>query len=397
MSESTESSPLLLSRSSSISTKSSLRTDAVRRRSPIIHTNHVSQYAVLPESSTNGRSLTWTSTYILVISRVIGSGIFATPGSIIKSVGSPGLSLALWFTGALITFCGLAIDIEYGCMLPRSGGEKVYLEYTYQRPKFLAGTLVATQAVLLGFTASNCIVFAQYILFAFGVEGTDIQKKSIAVGLLTFITVIHGCYLKAGVRLQNILGGLKIVLICFMIISSIFVMLFHLADTKSNIGVSEQEDLMSNIWKYLWRGSEWSWGVVSTALFKVFYSYAGLSNANLVLNEVKDPVRTLKTVSLTALATACGFYTLINWAYLLVIPVEDIKGSGELVAALFFERIFGVAVGRVILPVAIALSAAGNVMVVTFALVSAMYSMFMNYFFIRVFELKLMFTWIGSS
>lgn len=43
-------------------------------------------------------------------------------------------------------------------MLPRSGGEKVYLEFIYDRPRFLASTVVAVQAMLLGFTASNCIV-----------------------------------------------------------------------------------------------------------------------------------------------------------------------------------------------------------------------------------------------
>jgi amino acid permease len=79
---------------------------------------------VLPETSTLGRTISWPSAYIIVISRVIGSGIFATPGVIFKSVGSVGLSLSLWVLGAVIAACGLAVTLEYGCMLPRSGGEK---------------------------------------------------------------------------------------------------------------------------------------------------------------------------------------------------------------------------------------------------------------------------------
>lgn len=79
---------------------------------------------VLPETSTLGRTISWPSAYIIVISRVIGSGIFATPGVIVKSVGSVGLSLSLWILGALIAACGLAVTLEYGCMLPRSGGDK---------------------------------------------------------------------------------------------------------------------------------------------------------------------------------------------------------------------------------------------------------------------------------
>jgi hypothetical protein len=77
---------------------------------------------VLPETAVLGRNLGWSSAYILIISRVIGSGIFATPGAIVKGVGSIGITLVLWVVGALISWFGLAISLEYGCMLPRSGG-----------------------------------------------------------------------------------------------------------------------------------------------------------------------------------------------------------------------------------------------------------------------------------
>src|SRR5690242_2949644 len=160
---------------------------------------------VLPETSTLGRTITWSSAYILVISRVIGSGIFATPGVIVKAVGSVGLSLSLWVIGAIIAACGLAVALEYGCMLPRSGGEKVYLEFTYRKPRYLASTLMAVQAVLLGFTVSNCIVFAQYTLYAFDIEATDFLRKTLAVRLLTAITIVHGCFRKTGITIQNFL------------------------------------------------------------------------------------------------------------------------------------------------------------------------------------------------
>ncbi len=77
---------------------------------------------VLPETAVLGRNIGWSSAYIIIISRVIGSGIFATPGAIVSSVGSIGLSLLLWLVGAVISWSGLAISLEYGCMLPRSGG-----------------------------------------------------------------------------------------------------------------------------------------------------------------------------------------------------------------------------------------------------------------------------------
>ena len=318
---------------------------------------------VFPEASHLGRHLSWQSAYIIVISRVIGSGIFATPGAVARSAGSVGLSLLIWTGGAVIAACSLAVSLEYGCMLPRSGGNKVYLEFTYRHPRFLASTMVAVQAVVLGFTASNCIVFSEYVLFAFDVEPTDLARKTLAVGLLTAITVVHGCLPKLGVGIQNVLGWIKVALIIFMVFCGLFVVILRPGEAAEGAA-----NLVS--WDDLWAGSDWSWGVIATSLFKVFYSYAGLSNVNNVLNDVKNPIWTLKSVSITALLTACVLYTLVNIAYFIVVPLDEIKTSGELIAALFFERTFGPNLGRKILPLAVALSAGGNVMVVTYALVS---------------------------
>ncbi|OCK73018.1 hypothetical protein K432DRAFT_438422 [Lepidopterella palustris CBS 459.81] len=326
-----------------------------------VHISRSVENDVVPETAILGRHLGWGSAYILIISRVIGSGIFATPGNIVKSVGSVALALLLWVVGALISWFGLAVSLEYGCMLPRSGGEKVYLEFTYRHPRFLTSTLVAVQAVLLGFTASNCIVFSEYVLFALNVEPTPVAQKSLAVGLLTLITVIHGCFLKTGLLIQNVLGWVKVSLVIFMVFTGLSVVILR---GRPNYNPSMQ--LVT--WESLWNGSNWNWEILSTALFKVFYSYAGLGNVNNVLNEVKDPIRTLKSVAPAGLLTACALYLLINVAYFLVVPLEEIKHTGELIAALFFERTFGPTVGRVVLPGAVAISAAGNVMVVTFAL-----------------------------
>ncbi|KAE8553850.1 hypothetical protein EYB25_002388 [Talaromyces marneffei] len=323
------------------------------------------EHDTIPETATYGRNISWSSAYILVISRVIGSGIFATPGAIVKSVGSIGLALSLWVVGTILSAGGLAVSLEYGCMLPRSGGDKVYLEFTYRYPRFLASTLVAVQAVLLGFTASNCIIFSKYTYFAFSIVPSDLQNKILAVGLLTSVTIMHGCSMRTGIIVQNALGWVKIFLVVFMALSGVYVILFHRGgDFTGTLTMNDRGDP----WKDLWADSDWSWNTISTSLFKVFYSYAGLSNANNVMNEVKNPVRTLRSVSLAALVTSCLLYMLANVAYFLVVPLDEIKQSGELVAALFFERAFGPRWGRTFLPLMIAVSAAANVMVVTFAL-----------------------------
>jgi amino acid transporter len=189
------------------------------------------------------------------------------------------------------------------------------------------------------------------------------SKKLLAVILMTVITIIHRRWYKAGIRIQNVLGWIKVGLVVFMVFVALYVVVF-----RPNRPDSAQ-DLTPQAWNDLWDGTEWSFGTLATTLFKVFYLYTGLQNLTYVLNEVKNPVRTLISVSIVALITACLLYLLCNLAYFAVVPVEQIKSCGQLVVALFFEQKFGEKVGRRFLPLAVALSAAGNVIVVTFALV----------------------------
>jgi L-type amino acid transporter 9 len=105
-----------------------------------------------------GRYLGVTSCTLLIVGKIIGTGIFSTPSSILSGVGSVGASLMLWVLGFLLSFCGLFIWLEFGTMFPRSGGEKVYLEAVYRKPKYLATVIFAMNAILLGFSAAGCIV-----------------------------------------------------------------------------------------------------------------------------------------------------------------------------------------------------------------------------------------------
>jgi L-type amino acid transporter 9 len=69
----------------------------------------------------------------------------------------------LWVLGFVLSFCGLFIWLEFGTMYPRSGGEKVYMEAVYQRPKYLATVVFAANAILLGFQSGGCIVSADWV------------------------------------------------------------------------------------------------------------------------------------------------------------------------------------------------------------------------------------------
>jgi amino acid transporter len=241
-------------------------------------------------------------------------------------------------------------------MFPRSGGEKVYLEAVYRRPKLLATVLFSTQAVLLGFTASGCIVFASNIIVAAGHTATEWAERGIAVGVIVFVTVLHTIFPGQGVQVMNLLGSVKIIILIFIVVTGWVVL---------SGGVSSVPDPHASF-RNSFAGSVTSSGPYATALFKVLNSYTGWNNAAYVLNEVKRPVRTLKIAGPLGLGICGVLYLLANVAYFSVATPAEIETSGVTVASFFVKRVFGHTAQRVI-SVFVALSAFGNVLTVTFA------------------------------
>lgn len=309
------------------------------------------------------------SVYIIIVSRVLGTGIFALPSHILREVGTTWLALAIWLLGAVLSYLGLQIYLEFGCVLPRSGGEKTYLEFAYPRPRWLASTVVAVWVVLGSVSSNNFIVFAKYVLVAAGQEPEhDFMVKLIASLFLTAVVAAHAFVPDTAVRIQNVLGVFKLVCLALLILTSVY------AVASSSSFQPAPNEASSTVFDGISSSSQPSWSQLSTALLRVFYAYTGLENANYILGDVKDPAQTLKTAAPLALITTTVLYLLVNLAYFAVIPLEEMKSSGELVGALFFQRVFGAGAGKLVLSLAVALFAAGNVIVVVYSMVCALSS-----------------------
>jgi len=302
-----------------------------------------------------GRHLGIFSCTMLIVGRIIGTGIFSTPSSILGSVGSVGASMMLWVLGFVLSSCGLFIWLELGTMIPRSGGEKVYLEAIYRRPKYLATMIFAMNAILLGFTAAGCIVFAQNILIAAGQPDPRWVVRGIALGVIFFVTLLHGLTPRLGVLVMNVLSVFKIVILLIIVITGWVVLSgkTHIQDPHANF-------------RDAFAGSSHSSNDYATATFKVLFAYSGWSNVNYVLNDVKNPVRTLKIAGPLGLGICAALYLLANVAYFAAATKADIIKSSVTVASLFFKNVFGVKAEKA-LSVFVALSALGNTMTTTFA------------------------------
>jgi amino acid transporter len=110
-------------------------------------------------------------------------------------------------------------------------------------------------------------------------------------------------------------------------------------------------------------GSGFEW---ATGLFKVLDAFSGWSNASYVLNEVRNPVKTLKIAGPLGLGICTLFYFLTNVSYYAAATPAEVEASAQTVAGVFMFNVFGEA-GLQAISVLVAISAFGNVMVVTFA------------------------------
>src|SRR5437016_11959056 len=77
------------------------------------------------------RQLGFISATALVVSNMVGTGIFATTGFMAGDLGSAKLILLVWLAGAIFALCGALSYSELGVNFPSSGGEYVYLTEAY--------------------------------------------------------------------------------------------------------------------------------------------------------------------------------------------------------------------------------------------------------------------------
>ncbi|KAH8899128.1 amino acid transporter [Thozetella sp. PMI_491] len=295
------------------------------------------------------------SAVFLIGNRIIGTGIFATPSAILQLSGSVGLSLFMWVIGMIIALAGTAVYLEFGTAIPKNGGEKNYLEYVFRKPRFLATGLYAGYVVLLGWASGNSVVFGAYILHAANVEVDRWNQRGVGLACITVAFLIHGTALKWGIRLQNFLGIVKLLIVLIIVVSGWVALSGRLQiDEKPSNFVNPFEGTNGT-----------AYGVV-TALYNVIWSYIGYSNANYALSETKNPVRTLKIAAPLAIGVISILYMFVNIAYFAAVPKEDILAARELVAATLFRNVFGGTAERA-LSVFVALSAFGNVLSVIFS------------------------------
>jgi APA family basic amino acid/polyamine antiporter len=286
------------------------------------------------------RQLGFYSATALVISNMIGTGIFATTGYMAGDLGSAGLILACWGVGALFAVAGALTYSELGINFPSSGGEYVYLTHAFG-PEW--GFMTGWVSFFAGFSApiaAAALAFADYLGHFFPslqlanattTIGSGIFSLRLGNGQLVASCLIAGftilnCFgLGRTAKVQNVLTSTKLIVLAGFLLLGFTVgagSWGHFAQTAvrtSTVGLPAQF-FVSLLW--------------------VMVGYSGWNAATYVAEEIRRPERTLPLALGAGTAIVALLYLGLNVIYIYATPLEQLKGKTA-VGALSASNLFG--------------------------------------------------------
>jgi len=287
------------------------------------------------------RELTVTGSAVLVISNMIGSGIFTTTGFLAGDLGRPLVMLSIWIAGAAIALAGCFSYAEMGVNLPRSGGEYVYLREAWGPTwGFLSGWV----SFFVGFSApiaAGSLAVSEYLgkIFpslaspapqpaVFGLLHLD-KARLVSVALIAALAVVNIRGVGMAANLQKLLTGITLggigtfLALAFTIGRGDWGHFQMSAERTSAHGLGSQ---------------------FAVSLIFVMFAYSGWNAAAYVAEEMRSPERDLPRALLAGTGLVAFCYVALNVAYIYALPLESLKGVLP-VGAASAEALFGSRVG----------------------------------------------------
>jgi len=272
------------------------------------------------------RQLGFISATALVISNMIGTGIFTSTGFMAGDLGNAKLILLCWGVGALFALAGALSYSELGINFPASGGEYVYLTRAYG-PTW--GFMTGWVSFFAGFSApiaANALAFSDYLGYFFPalkqssahyVIGSGAFSLTLGSGqlcacaLILAFTTLNCFGVGRMAKVQNVLTGTKVLVILG------FIGLGFLVGTGSWAHFSEPAVRTSTT-------SLPSQFIVS--LVWVMVGYSGWNAATYVAEELKRPERNLPLALAVGSTIVAALYLGLNLLFIYSTPLEKMKG-----------------------------------------------------------------------
>ncbi|SFC66915.1 basic amino acid/polyamine antiporter, APA family [Parapedobacter composti] len=300
------------------------------------------------------RTLGLFDSTMLVAGSMIGSGIFIVSAEVMRDVGGAGYMMLLWGMAGVITLIAALSYGELAAMMPKAGGQYIYLRESYNRMTgFLYGWTIFF-VVQTGVAAAVAIAFARFtgvlvpwvspsnVLFSVGFNITS--QDLLAVSVVVFLTWVNLQGVKSGKLVQGVFTVAKIWALLAIIVVGVWagygsgywpLNMEHAWDafrTTTRAGHTEgvfMEPLKG--WQLL--------GVLGCALVGPLFASEAWNNITYTAGEVINPRKNIPLSLFLGTLTVTVLYLLVNVAYLMLLPAQgnpdapDVIGRGIMFAA----------------------------------------------------------------
>ena len=275
----------------------------------------------------------------IVVSNVVGSGIFIVPAFVAQGVPSAAGMLSVWLVGGLLAFAGAMAYAELATLRPRAGGEYVYLREAFGP---IAGFLTGWTSFVAGFSgaiAASAVGMASYLgrFIPAAADTTPLVAVPLVVVTLTVspqavvalaaiagLSAIHMGGLGPGRIVQNLLAGLKVLVL------AVFVALgFSIGAGSAGNFAQSGGPIAASSW--------------ALALIPVMFSYSGWNAAAYVAEEMRDPHRNVPLALGVGTIAVVVIYLLLNVLYIYALPVSELAAVDVRVVDAAADRLFGAA------------------------------------------------------
>lgn len=275
---------------------------------------------------------------MIVVSLVIGMGIFRTPANVAAASPTPAIFFIAWFAGGLVALCGALTYAEIGSRLPVMGGYYKVFSYAYH-PSIAFGINCIILVSNAASGAAVALVGSEYITSVIIPGAKDagyIQTVHISIALAA-IVIFYGVNmlgLRLSAKTQTILTMIKIGLV-LLLITPLFFASGDAGSSSSLISSSIDPGFKEYIKAF------------GIGLVAVSFTYGGYQQTINFGSEVDRPNRNIPRGIFMGIFIIITLYLTINYAYVQVIGFEELKTSKN-IAAIMASKIFGVNAERIL-------------------------------------------------
>jgi APA family basic amino acid/polyamine antiporter len=295
---------------------------------------------------------------MIVVSLVIGMGIFRAPVNVARQAFSADMFFIAWIVGGLVALCGALTYAEIGSRLPVTGGYYKIFSYCYHPSIAFAINciiLVSNAASLAGVA----LIGSEYLANVLFKGATNINSIKLVISTIAVILFygVNLLGLKMSARTQNVLTVIKIGLVIFLI-SALFTGDYATTYTPAPVAAP---DIMTTLKAF------------GACLVAVSFTYGGYQQTINFGGEVQNPSKILPKGIFFGIAIIMLLYITINYTYYKVIGFGNLK-EAQSIAAILAGKLFGEK-GFTILSVLLFLSVLAYVNVLLMSNPRVMYAM----------------------